>query len=67
MFLRGLHVSVLCSDGLVGTAVSSREMAKLEKKKHDLEEDNQLLRAKMNILLEMLAEVNAEHELRRSG
>ena len=66
-FLSEFHVSVLRSDGLVGTAVSSREMAKLEKKKHDLEEDNQLLRAKLNILLEMLAEATAEHELRRSG
>jgi len=42
-------------------------MTKLEKKKRELEEDNNILRAKMEILLEMLAEVTAEHELRRPG
>ena len=54
-------------DGTVGTVVSSREMGKLEKKKRELEEDNNMLRAKLDILLEMLAEVTAEHELRRPG
>jgi hypothetical protein len=54
-------------DGTIGTTVSSREMTKLEKKKRELEEDNNILRAKMEILLEMLAEVTAEHELRRPG
>jgi hypothetical protein len=54
-------------DGTVGTAVSSREMAKLEKKKRELEEDNNILRTKLDILLEMLAEATAEHELRRTG
>jgi hypothetical protein len=42
-------------------------MTKLEKKKRELEEDNNILRTKLNILLEMLAEVTAEQELRRSG
>ena len=40
-------------------------MAKLEKKKRELEENNNLLRTKLDILFEMLAEVTAEHELRR--
>jgi hypothetical protein len=59
--------SFLFIDGTVSTAVSSREMGKLEKKKRELEEDNNLLRTKLDILLEMLAEVTAEHELRRVG
>jgi hypothetical protein len=42
-------------------------MAKLEKKKRELEEDNNILRTKLDILLEMLAEATAEHELRRTG
>jgi len=42
-------------------------MSKLEKKKRELEEDNNILRAKLDILLEMLAEVTAEHQLRRDG
>lgn len=40
-------------------------MSKLEKKKRELEEDNNILRTKIELLLEMLAEVGAEHELRR--
>jgi hypothetical protein len=60
-------LSSLYTDGTIGTTVSSREMTKLEKKKRELEEDNNILRAKMEILLEMLAEVTAEHELRRPG
>ncbi|CAF2728622.1 unnamed protein product [Rotaria sp. Silwood2] len=55
------------ADGIVSTAVSAREMGKLEKKKRELEEDNNILRTKLDILLEMLAEVTAEHELRRTG
>ncbi len=58
---------LLFIDGTVGTAVSSREMGKLEKKKRELEEDNNVLRTKLDILLEMLAEVTAETELRRVG
>jgi hypothetical protein len=42
-------------------------MSKLEKKKRELEEDNNILRTKLDILLEMLAEVTAEHQLRRDG
>lgn len=42
-------------------------MSKLERKKRELEEDNNILRMKMDILLEMLAEVTAEHDLRRQG
>lgn len=40
-------------------------MGKLEKKKRELEEDNNILRTKVDLLLEMLAEVSAENELRR--
>jgi hypothetical protein len=42
-------------------------MTKLEKTKRELEEDNNTLRAKIESLLEMLAEVTAEYELRRTG
>ncbi len=42
-------------------------MGKLEKKKRELEEDNNILRTKLDILLEMLAEITAEHQLRRDG
>ena len=42
-------------------------MTKLEKTKRELEEDNTTLRTKLDSLLEMLAEVTAEYELRRSG
>lgn len=55
------------TDGIVSTAVSARDMSKLERKKRELEEDNNILRMKMDILLEMLAEVTAEHDLRRQG
>ncbi len=41
-------------------------MAKLEKTKQELEEDNNALRVKLDSLLEMLAEVTAEYELRRT-
>ena len=49
------------------TTVNSREMNKLEKTKQELEEDNQTLRLKIESLMEMLAEVTAEYELRRTG
>ncbi|CAF3358560.1 unnamed protein product [Rotaria socialis] len=52
------------SDGAVSAPINSRDMAKLEKTKRELEEDNDALRAKVEILLEMLAEVTAEHEIR---
>ncbi len=55
------------SDGTIGTMVSSREMTKWEKTKRELEEDNNILRAKLESLLEMLAETTAEYELRRTG
>ncbi|CAF1243453.1 unnamed protein product [Rotaria sordida] len=55
------------SGGIVDTFVDTRGMTKLEKSKRELEEDNKALRAKVDILLEMLAEVSAEQELRRSG
>jgi hypothetical protein len=42
-------------------------MTRLEKTKRELEEDNTILRAKVDSLLEMLAEVTAEYELRRTG
>jgi hypothetical protein len=42
-------------------------MVKLEKTKVELEEDNNTLRAKVDVLLEMLAEITAEYELRRTG
>lgn len=42
-------------------------MNRLEKTKQDLEEDNQTLRLKIESLMEMLAEVTAEYELRRTG
>ncbi len=52
-------------DGTTGVPVTSREMTKLEKTKRELEEDNNTLRTKLDMLLEMLAEVTAEYELRR--
>ncbi|CAF0738849.1 unnamed protein product [Rotaria sordida] len=55
------------ADGIISTVVPAREMAKLEKKKRELEEDNNVLRTRLDILLEMLAEVTAEQELRRTG
>jgi hypothetical protein len=42
-------------------------MVKLEKTKRELEEDNNTLRVKLDMLLEMLAEVTAEYEVRRTG
>ncbi len=42
-------------------------MTKLEKTKRELEEDNNTLRVKLDMLLEMLAEVTAEYEVRRTG
>ncbi|CAF4965425.1 unnamed protein product, partial [Rotaria magnacalcarata] len=42
------------SDGAVSVPINSRDMAKLEKTKRELEEDNDALRAKVEVLLEML-------------
>lgn len=58
---------ISCADGTVDAPTNSREMMKLEKTKQELEEDNQTLRLKAESLMEMLAEVTAEHELRRTG
>lgn len=60
-----LFVLICIIDGIATIPVSAREMSKLDKKKRDLEEDNNVLRMKLDILLEMLAEVTAEQELRR--
>lgn len=40
-----------------------RNLAELKKKRHLLLKENQILHAKLNILLEMLAEVTAEEKL----
>jgi hypothetical protein len=40
-------------------------MGVLEKRKRQLEKDNDILRVKLDILLEMLAEVTAEEQLRQ--
>ncbi|CAF1673371.1 unnamed protein product, partial [Didymodactylos carnosus] len=45
------------SEGTVGT--SSREVVKLEKQKRDLEEENNILKVKIEVLLDMLAEITA--------
>lgn len=42
-------------------------MTKLEKTKQELEEDNNILRNKLDMLLQMLAEVTAEYDVRRTG
>jgi hypothetical protein len=42
-------------------------MTVLEKKKNDLQEENNILRTKLDILLEILAQVNAEDELERTN
>jgi hypothetical protein len=42
-------------------------MAKLEKTKRELEEENNNLRVKLDMLIEMLAEITAEDQLRRAG
>ena len=55
-----------CLDGAIGTTMTSRDMTKLEKTKRELEEDNNTLRTKIESLLEMLAEVTAEYDLRRT-
>jgi hypothetical protein len=62
-----MHFCYLYSDGTVGARINSRDVTKLEKTKRELEEDNTILRAKVDSLLEMLAEVTAEYELRRTG
>ena len=48
-------------------SADSRQIGKLEKIKRDLEEDKEAFNAKIKMLLEMLAEVNAEHTLQRSA
>jgi len=42
-------------------------MAILENRKHLLEKDNSILRAKLDIILEMLAEVTAEEKLQQTS
>lgn len=53
------------SGGTVGSSASSRGILKLEKTKRDLEEDNRALQLRINGLLQMLAEVIAESDVRR--
>jgi hypothetical protein len=42
-------------------------MGVLEKRKRQLEKDNDILRVKLDILLEMLAEVTAEEQLQQTS
>ncbi|CAF1407147.1 unnamed protein product [Adineta ricciae] len=51
----------------VGTPVTSRGIARLEKNKKELEEDNNVLRTKIDTLLQMLAEITAEYDVRRGA
>ncbi len=51
----------------MGTSVNSREIVKLEKTKRELEVDNNVFHAKLDMLLEMLAEITGEYEVRRGG
>ncbi|CAF0851752.1 unnamed protein product [Didymodactylos carnosus] len=53
------------SEGTVGT--SSREVVKLEKQKRDLEEENNILKVKIEVLLDMLAEITAEGSLQKQA
>ncbi|XP_066292064.1 protein chibby homolog 1-like [Branchiostoma lanceolatum] len=46
-----------------GSGVSQREVVKLKKDKQKLEEENNLLKLKMQILLDMLAEQTCESHL----
>ena len=63
-----LFESSFCfSDGKIDVALSTRGLANLEKKKNYLEEENQILRTKVDLLLEMLAEVTAEYGLRQKS
>ncbi|CAF0809982.1 unnamed protein product [Rotaria sordida] len=45
------------------TTIESKDMTALEKQRCELEKDNTILRTKLDMLLEMLAEVTAEGEL----
>jgi hypothetical protein len=62
-----IFLFIVYLDGTVGTSVSSREIVKLEKTKRELEVDNNVFHAKLDMLLEMLAEVTGEYEVRRGG
>ncbi|CAF3360130.1 unnamed protein product [Rotaria sp. Silwood1] len=48
---------------LDGTSIEPADMTKLEKQRNELEKDNSILRTKLDILLEMLAETTAEKSL----
>ncbi|CAF3331025.1 unnamed protein product [Rotaria socialis] len=50
---------------LVEPPISPEELVALEKQRSELDEDNAYLRAKLDILFELVAETTAEAELRR--
>ena len=61
------HDSASNLDGVTSkTPPSSREVAMLEKTKSRLVEENNKLREKVDVLLEMLAEATAEYDIRRN-
>lgn len=67
-FIKIVRTSFLFSDwitdGTVDRVASSRIVDKLREEKAELEHDNELLRAKLEVLMQMLTEITAEHALR---
>jgi hypothetical protein len=54
---------LLFSEEIYKTTIDSSNMAVLKRRRRALEKENNILRAKLDILLEMLAEITAEEKL----
>lgn len=58
-------IPVLCPlDSVISGGVDRRETQRLRKRNQQLEEENNLLRLKVDILLDMLSETTAESHLK---
>ncbi|CAF0743054.1 unnamed protein product [Adineta steineri] len=62
-FILDVNLGIWKYDKTTNTTINPQNEAILEKRKEELEEDNNVLRTKIDILITMLAETIAEEEL----
>jgi len=58
---------LLFSEEIYKTTIDSSNMAVLKRRRRALEKENNILHAKLDILLEMLAEITAEEKLQTTS
>jgi hypothetical protein len=62
-----MFIFIISSEETDATAINCLNVNVLETKKQELEEDNNILRIKLEFLLEMLAQVTAEDRLQQTS